>query len=176
MLVAAGCAVVPAACGSSGNSVSPSGSNGASAGVKFSDCMRTHGVSNFPDPGSGGGIQIPINSGINPRSPAFQAAQSACFKLLPGSGPRRHVTEQQKQMMLRLSQCMRRHGLTDFPDPVSTPPAPGTGFGIAFGGPGSVIAVPQSMLQSPAFQGAAKACGFPGAGHVGGGKASAVGG
>jgi hypothetical protein len=32
-----------------------------------------------PDPGSGGGIQIPDNSGINPQSPAFQSAQGACF-------------------------------------------------------------------------------------------------
>ena len=54
-------------------------------------------------------------------------------------------------MMLKLSQCMRSHGLSTFPDPRSSPPPPGAGFGIAFGGPGSVIAVPQSMLGSPAF-------------------------
>jgi hypothetical protein len=70
---------------------------------------------------------------------------------------------------------MRSHGLPSFPDPVARPPAPGTGFGLAFGAPGSVIAVPQTMLDSPAFQQAAAACNFPGAGHFRTSKAAAVG-
>ena len=49
--------------------------------------MRAHGVTNFPDPsGSGGGINT-RGTGIDPRSPAFAAAQTVCFKLLPGGGP-----------------------------------------------------------------------------------------
>jgi len=59
--------------------------------LKFSQCMRSHGVPNFPDPQfHGGGISIKIdaNSGINPRSPQFQAAQKACQADLPGkAGP-----------------------------------------------------------------------------------------
>lgn len=158
-----------AACGSSGSG-SSSSSTKAAAGIRFADCMRAHGVTNFPDPqGGGGGFQIP--DGLNPRSPAFQSAQKACFKLLPGGGPLHgHASEQQKLQMLHLSQCMRKHGVSGFPDPVATPPQPGRGFGIAFGAPGSIIAVPQSMIQSPGFQQAAAACGFPGAGQ--GGKKS----
>jgi hypothetical protein len=72
--------------------------------------------------------------------------------------------------MLRLSQCMRRHGLTNFPDPVATPPhfGNGGGSGLAFGRPGSFIVIPGSIVQSPAFQQDASACGFPGArgGHT----------
>jgi hypothetical protein len=72
--------------------------------------------------------------------------------------------------MLRLSQCMRRHGLTNFPDPVANPPRLGNGggFGLAFGRPGSFIVIPTSIVQSPAFQHDASACGFPGArgGHT----------
>jgi hypothetical protein len=67
--------------------------------------------------------------------------------------------------MLELSECMRAHGLENFPDPVSTAPQPGAGFGVAFGRPGSFIAVPQSMINSPAFDQAAVACHFPGAGR-----------
>jgi hypothetical protein len=56
--------------------------------LKFSACMRAHGVRNFPDPKfEGGGLSrltIDKNSGIDPRSPVFQAAQKACQKLLPG--------------------------------------------------------------------------------------------
>ena len=162
-LVAVGCALVLAACGSSKGG-GTSRSSFASAGLKFAACMRAHGVPNFPDPSGGGGINIPIGSGINPQSPAFQSAQSSCFKLLPGGGPGgRHASEQDKLRMLAMSRCMRNHGLSTFPDPVATPPSPSGGFGFAFGSPGAFIAVPQSLIQSPAFNQAARACGLPGA-------------
>jgi len=129
--------------------------------------MRSHGVPNFPDPSAGGGgIQIPSGSGIDPRSPAFQSAQNACSKLMPGGGPGRgSASGSRKAEMVQLAKCMRKHGLSTFPDPTATPPSPGAGLGIAFGSPGSFIAVPQSMMQSPAFNQAAAACNFPGAGR-----------
>ena len=55
--------------------------------LAFSQCMRAHGVKNFPDPqAAGGGVRLSIgsNSGIDPNSPQFQAAQRACKNLLPG--------------------------------------------------------------------------------------------
>jgi hypothetical protein len=58
--------------------------------LKFSSCMREHGLPNFPDPKfSGGGVQLSINkgSGIDPRTPRFQAARKACQSQLPGGGP-----------------------------------------------------------------------------------------
>jgi hypothetical protein len=138
--------------------------------------MRSHGVPNFPDPGSGGGgFQITAGSGINPRSPAFQAAQRTCFKLLPGGGPGRGGNSEARRLqLLRLAECMRRHGLTTFPDPSNSPPsAPPAGGGIAFGGGGSFLAIPQTLINSPGFQQAATACGFPGA-RGGGPKPSAL--
>ena len=72
--------------------------------------------------------------------------------------------------MVKLAECMRKHGLSTFPDPTATAPSPGAGFGLAFGSPGSFIAVPQSLMQSPAFDQAAAACDFPGAGRLGGAK------
>ena len=163
------CAVALAACGSAGKS-NP-GSASKAAGIKFSDCMRSHGVPNFPDPSPGGGIQIGSGSGIDPQSPAFQSAQNVCSKLMPGGGPGRGpVSASRKLEMVKLAQCMRKHGLTMFPDPTATPPAPGAGLGIAFNSPGSFIAVPESMMQSPAFNQAAAACNFPGAGRGRGAK------
>jgi hypothetical protein len=138
--------------------------------------MRTHGVPSFPDPqAGGGGIKIP--DGVNPQSPAFQSAQRACFKLLPGGGPvHGGNSEARKLMLLRLARCMRSHGISSFPDPrTSRPSAPPPGGGIAFGGPGGFVAVPQAMIQSPGFKQAAAACGFPGFGGGGGGKSAAVG-
>jgi hypothetical protein len=54
--------------------------------LRFSACMRTHGVPNFPDPSfaNGGiGIKIDPSTGIDPRAPRFQAAQKQCR----GNGP-----------------------------------------------------------------------------------------
>ncbi|HET8892727.1 MAG TPA: hypothetical protein VFM96_01330 [Gaiellaceae bacterium] len=60
--------------------------------LKFSACMRVHGLKNFPDPqASSGGIQLAIQakSGLDPNSPLFKAAQDACKKYFggPKGGP-----------------------------------------------------------------------------------------
>ena len=86
-----------------------------------------------------------------------------------------HASESQKLAMLKLSRCMRAHGVTSFPDPTNKRPSPGNGPGIAFGGGGSFIAVPQSLTQSPGFKQAAATCHFPGFGDGGRPKAVAAG-
>jgi hypothetical protein len=54
--------------------------------LKYSACMRSHGVPNFPDPTfSGGGVQLKVTN-IDPNSPQFVAAQKACQSLQPGRG------------------------------------------------------------------------------------------
>jgi hypothetical protein len=68
--------------------------------LEFAKCMRSHGVTNFPDPqgsatGDGIGIRIggPANGTLNPTSPTFQSAQKTCskyFHLLKG-GPKHAV-------------------------------------------------------------------------------------
>jgi hypothetical protein len=54
--------------------------------LKFSRCMRSHGV-NLPDPqaAGGGGIRLGVGGRgqIDPTSPAFQDAQKACQSLMP---------------------------------------------------------------------------------------------
>ena len=168
-VLTAGCALALAACG--GSSKSGTASANRASGLVFANCMRSHGVPNFPDPGGGGGgFSFKVGSGVNPQSPAFQTAQKDCAKYGPGGPGLGRATEQEKESMLRLSQCMRRRGLTNFPDPVATAPRFGNtkGLGIAFGRPGSFIVIPASIVQSPAFQQDASACGFPGArgGHT----------
>ena len=74
------CALAVAACGSSSKSTTTAGSSPAAAGLKFSACMRSHGVPNFPDPtsnGSGPGLTVHVDK----RSPAFQNAEQACGSL-----------------------------------------------------------------------------------------------
>jgi hypothetical protein len=56
--------------------------------LAMSRCMRSHGVSNFPDPQfpADGGVGIRLDgTGINPNSPAFQAAQKACGSIIGGA-------------------------------------------------------------------------------------------
>jgi hypothetical protein len=124
--------------------------------------MRSHGVSNFPDPSAGGNIQI-SGSGINLDSPAFKAAQSACSKLLPGGGPAGHgpPSAQARAQMLAVSECMRAHGVTGFPDPTTTPPASITGYSQVIGRGGVFLAVPATInVRSPVYTQAAAACRF----------------
>jgi hypothetical protein len=125
--------------------------------------MRAHGVPNFPDPSSAdGGVQL-SGSGVNSQSPAFQSAQSACQKLLPGGLPGREGGSPTRiEQGVKLAECMRAHGLRSFPDPTPSPPstlpAPDAVF---LGGPDGAFSLTESMVQSPAFKQAAATCGFP---------------
>ncbi len=52
--------------------------------LKFSKCMRSHGLPNFPDPKeSKQGISISSAQGLDPNSPQFQTAQRDCRSLVP---------------------------------------------------------------------------------------------
>ena len=51
--------------------------------LRFSRCVRSHGVPNFPDPASDGRIPDPASVGIDQGSPKFQAANQACRKYRP---------------------------------------------------------------------------------------------
>jgi hypothetical protein len=52
------------------------------AQLKFAECMRSHGVTNFPEGNSGGGQQSLSQYGIDTNSPTFQRANQACSSLL----------------------------------------------------------------------------------------------
>jgi len=150
-------AVAVAACGSSSNA---SKSAHASPFLAFSDCMRSDGVPNFPDPSPGGGIHL--SSGIDPGAPAFEAAQAKCQKLMPGGGPgAQHPSAQAEAQTLKVSECMRQHGVSGFPDPTLKPPSNPTGYSIVEDRGGVVLAIPSTIDPgSPVLKQAATACGF----------------
>lgn len=161
MLAALASIFLLAACGGSSK---PKHSNHQNPLIAMSKCMRAHGVTNFPDP-TGRGINIG-GTGINPRSPAFQAAQTKCFKLLPGGGPQGHpATEQEIKTATTTAECMRRHGVTGFPDPIVSQESPTNlnpaNYSSIEAGNGLIIAIPKSINeQSPVFTKAAKTCHF----------------
>jgi hypothetical protein len=60
--------------------------------LQYSKCMRSHGITDFPDPQSRNGrvgfsITASPGSDLNPNNPQFQAAQKACETLLPRPPP-----------------------------------------------------------------------------------------
>ena len=125
----------------------PAGADGA----KFSACMRSHGLVNFPDPNGQGVIQLNSGSGVDPGSPKFSTAQQACSKLLPNGGqPTPAQIAKAQKNALAFSACMRSHGIKDFPDPTFS----GGGVTLRLGGrPGSDL-----DPSSPLFQKAQTAC------------------
>src|ERR1700726_2534170 len=125
--LAVGAMAIFAACGSvSGAPPSASPSlNPQAAALAFTQCMRAHGVS-VADPivsssGSAGGqVHTQIGTGGPDKgSSQMQAAMTACQKYLHqigGNGPGTPDPARQAQE-LQFAQCMRSHGLADFPDP-----------------------------------------------------------
>jgi hypothetical protein len=62
-----------------GGGTANSGSGNLAKELKFAQCMRTHGVPDFPDPNKKGGFSG--SSSVNPASPTFQNAQSTCMRV-----------------------------------------------------------------------------------------------
>jgi hypothetical protein len=97
------------------------------AALAYVDCMRSHGVSNFPDPTSDGQINVnfasggkdgaPMSSGIDRMSPQYISADRTCRQLLPGGVPTIAQNQQALAEELKFAQCMRSHGVSNFPDP-----------------------------------------------------------
>jgi hypothetical protein len=98
---------------SSGNGSSPKGTGSILA---FARCMQKRGVNVQV---GNGGRTISI-SGTPKSSGVFGKAQAACQKLMPGGGPKALTPAQQAQAiqsMRKLSICMRKNGVPNFPDP-----------------------------------------------------------
>src|SRR5579862_3460269 len=134
--------------------------------------MRANGVPNYPDPRPGGGVEFSKGSGIDPQSPTFESAQAKCRRLMPGlggiaPGTQTHPSQQVLSQMLAVAQCMRRHGVYDFPEPRTSVPsdiqaALGPGGGVISNIEGVVFVFPSTIdQQSPLFTRAAAACRFP---------------
>jgi hypothetical protein len=158
-----------AACGSSSPSSSRSGGqtnpNQAQAQqdvLHFARCMRSHGVSNFPDD-----LNFQNVPGINPASPAFKTAQTACQHLLPvKTSPAAAPSAQTYAKLLRLSNCLRAHGYPSMPDPEpDPPPSHSSQYATLYGEGDYWIGIPKAIhAHGPAFVRTARACHATGVG------------
>ncbi|MDN3352840.1 hypothetical protein [Actinomadura sp. DC4] len=121
---AAALTLTVAGCGGSGDSKSGStGSTGSSANsalekaVKYAQCMRENGVTNFPDPDKNGKFMIAAG-GPNKNTPQFKKAQQACkSQEPPGLEDDPATVAKEQAEWLKFARCMRANGIRDFPDP-----------------------------------------------------------
>lgn len=150
LAAAAAVAVLATACGSSAPSTGALGGSVTFAQeVALARCMRSHGAPDFPDPTASGGFHLTTTSNgprgsVDIDSSQIQAAYGACRHLLAGGGPsvaelqqRLQEAQQRREQdlpaLVRFAQCMRHHGVPDFPDPAGNgqaTPAPGKSAGI----------------------------------------------
>jgi hypothetical protein len=82
--------------------------------------MHSHGVPDFPDPDSSGQISKEAILQLKDSASRLQAAQTACQALWPYQAPTQAQQRQQLADDLKFAQCMRSHGLPDFPDPTNS--------------------------------------------------------
>jgi hypothetical protein len=141
---------VAASCSSGSAAPRAQGQSKYAQALSYAQCMRSHGVPGFPDPNSQGEFALAgsgVSSAINPASAQFQTAQNACHHLDPHTGiesPQQHA--QNISQALRYVQCMRSHGIANFPDPPSS---------------GKLVFNPQKLgidPNSPQYQNAQNAC------------------
>jgi hypothetical protein len=168
LLAAVGAALALGACGSSDDGGKPASSanrqdTAFEGALKFSKCMREHGI-DMPDPQRVGKGGIKLSGGkVNFNDPKMKSAQSACQKYMQIGGgetidPARRAKLQ--ETALKYARCMRGQGV-NMPDPKLS----GNG-GLTFqAGPGPKSNSNSSgrtglgvSPDSPKFQAADKAC------------------
>jgi hypothetical protein len=156
-------ALAGAACSGPSSSTTPAatlpgGAANVSQGVKFSQCMRSNGVSNFPDPDASGQLTIDAvanGSGIDTNSAAFQQALRACKTLEPAGFTGSTRSAQQQEAALKFAQCVRDNGVPDFPDPTSNGPLIDTNLIPSAETPGGRSALQVAMHKCSSFSAAA---------------------
>jgi hypothetical protein len=120
-LISAGCGSdAPSGTGTAG-SADTSGAKRATdhdKAVKFAECMRANGVPHFPDPDSKGAV----NFGVDVARDVWLKAVDACKALKPPGALSSKRTPKEQSASLRFAQCVRDHGVKDFPDPVNGEP------------------------------------------------------
>jgi len=86
--------------------------------VKLAECIRAHGVPHFPDPDPKGDFAF----GIDVSPAVWKKAVDACKDLTPPGTFSGKRSPKQQSDALRFAECVREHGVKDFPDPVNGDP------------------------------------------------------
>jgi hypothetical protein len=119
-------ALIGAGCSNDSDGTGNDAAANQTKAVKFSECMRDNGVKEFPDPDASGKLTIDgvLNgSSLDPSTPAWKEASSACKDLQPpGFTGDQEVSDEEQEVRLEFAQCIRDNGVEDFPDPAKGEP------------------------------------------------------
>ncbi len=140
--------------------------------LAFAKCMRANGVPNFPNPDRQGNF--------NNNNPAFRALEDSgkpvngqvspemnvlfqCRSVLPNAGTGltmsqiQQITEQNLRNAVQAANCMRAHGIANFPDPVLASNV-NDGGGVSWQPVTSAIQVGDLSTRTPSYEAAFLAC------------------
>ena len=110
------------------------------------------------------GFVFTLQNGAGPELPAAPPASLAGSgppSSFPAAGSTTHPSAQTMSHWREVAQCMRAHGVFEFPDPTTTVPPTPARFGELSWRDGAIFAIPATInAQSPAFTRATTACGF----------------
>ena len=145
--------VVLAGCGGSSSGGGTHVKSFLDVELAYSQCMRSHGVPDFPDPNRQGNLVIQGSPGgdLAPNSPALQSAAKAC-----GPFPSDVTQAQERQefaISLKAASCMRANGVPKFPDPQLVGSGANVTIRLSLG----------NLPASPSYQRAARKCKAPAA-------------
>jgi hypothetical protein len=96
----------------SGGSSNAGGSTPVQQNLAFAKCMRSDGVTDFPDPDHNG--QFGTISAQMENTPQFGTGYNACKHLLPVGGESK--AQQDGPQLLKFAQCMHAHGVPSYPE------------------------------------------------------------
>jgi hypothetical protein len=117
---------------SAGRQPNGGGSSTSPSAVAYAGCMRSHGVASYPDPTSGGNLPKGGAEAFGVSTTVFAAAQLTCQHLLPATGGSfiaqfqqcvsggvcpPSLVQEALTTQRAFAQCMRSHGVPNFPDP-----------------------------------------------------------
>ena len=117
--LAAGCGNAPTGAARTTTATHTTTLSARDKAVKFSECLRANGVSDFPDPNASG--QFP-SYGVSVSETVWKQAVSACKSLQPPGTLSAKMTPAEQVAALQFARCVRAHGVPDFPDPVNGQP------------------------------------------------------
>lgn len=107
---------------SSTGAAGTTGANGSTAAkaVAYAQCMRTHGVQNYPGPSSDGQLpKVASGSQVGVSDTTLHSAAAACASLWPNQAPAQSQQQSELTYALKFAQCMRSHGVPTWPDPIT---------------------------------------------------------
>jgi hypothetical protein len=119
--------------------------------VKFAACMRDNGVSDFPDANAKG--QFVYGVSVSPA--VWRKAVDACKELQPPGTLSAKRSPAQQSASLKFAQCMREHGVKDFPDPANGEPLVDTTRIPSANAPGGMTILNAAMEKCRAVLGVA---------------------